>query len=81
MSIKPTFKWVSSVASVLSAIAIGTFGGIIHPAKAAETVVIRKGILQSSISVADLRELATTGKVPERLQSYANMQRCKLKFP
>jgi predicted dienelactone hydrolase len=61
------------VASILSAIAIGTFGGIIHPAKAAETVVIRKGIFQSSISVADLRELATTGKVPDRLQSYANM--------
>ncbi|NJK77236.1 MAG: alpha/beta hydrolase [Microcoleus sp. SU_5_6] len=73
MSIKPTFKWLSSVASVLGAIAIGTFGGIIHPAKAAETVVIRKGILASSISVADLRELAATGKVPERLQAYANL--------
>lgn len=73
MSIRPTFRWLSSVASIFSAIAIGTFGGIFHPAQAAETVTIRKGIFQSSISVADLRELAKTGKVPERLQSYAKM--------
>ncbi|MCZ0905162.1 alpha/beta hydrolase, partial [Microcoleus sp. HI-ES] len=41
--------------------------------KAAETVVVRKGILESSISVADLRELAETGKVPAKLQAYANL--------
>ncbi len=43
------------------------------PVKAAETVVVRKGILESSISVADLRELAETGKVPAKLQAYADL--------
>ncbi len=73
MSIRPNFRWFSSVASVCSAIAIGTFGGVTSPAKAAETVIVRKGILESSISVADLRELAKTGQVPEKLQAYANL--------
>ena len=73
MNIRLNFRWFSSVASVLGAIAIGTFGGMTSPVKAAETVVVRKGILESSISVADLRELAETGKVPEKLQAYANL--------
>ncbi|WP_293335058.1 alpha/beta hydrolase [Microcoleus sp. CAWBG58] len=73
MSIRPNLRWFSSVASVCSAIAIGTFGAMISPAKATETVVVRKGPLESSISVADLRELAKTGKVPPRLQAYANL--------
>ena len=73
MSIRPNFRWFSSVASVCSAIAIGTFSGVTSPAKAAEIVVVRKGILESSISVVDLRELAKTGKVPEKLQAYSNL--------
>ncbi|MEG4322092.1 MULTISPECIES: alpha/beta hydrolase [unclassified Microcoleus] len=73
MSITPNLRWFSSVASVCSAIALGTFSSATSPVKAAETVVVRKGILESSISVADLRELAKTGKVPARLQAYANL--------
>jgi predicted dienelactone hydrolase len=52
---------------------IGTFSGLTAPAKATETVVVRKGFLESSIAVADLRSLAETGKVPDRLQNYANL--------
>ncbi|MEG3927774.1 alpha/beta hydrolase [Microcoleus sp. D3_18a_C4] len=73
MSIRPNFRWFSSVASVLGSISINPFSGTTSPVKAAETVVIRKGILESSISVADLRELAETGKVPAKLQAYANL--------
>jgi hypothetical protein len=74
MSIRPTFRWFSSVASVLGSIATDTFSAVISPVKPAETVVVvRKGILKLSISVADLRELAETGKVPQKLQAYANL--------
>jgi hypothetical protein len=74
MSIRPTFRWFSSVASVLGSIAMDTFSAVTSPVKPAETVVVvRKGILKLSISVADLRELAETGKVPEKLQAYANL--------
>ena len=73
MSIRPNFRWFSSVASVLGSISINPFSGVTSPVKAAETVVVRKGILESSISVADLRELAETGKVPTRLQAYADL--------
>ena len=74
MSIRPTFRWFSSVASVLGSISINPFSDVTSPVKAAETVVVvRKGILELSISVADLRELAETGKVPARLQAYANL--------
>ncbi len=55
------------------AIAVSTFSSTIAPAEAAETLVVRKGILESSISVADLRSLVETGKVPDGLQSYANL--------
>ena len=72
MSIKTTFKWLSSVVSMSIAIAISTFSGT-APVQAAETLVVRKGILESSISVADLRSLVETGKVPDSLQSYANL--------
>ncbi len=72
MNIKTTFKWLSSVVSMSIAIAISTFSGI-APVQAAETLVVRKGILESSISVADLRSLVETGKVPDGLQSYANL--------
>ena len=73
MSIRPNFRWFSSVASVLGSISINPFSGATSSVKAAETVVVRKGILESSISVADLRELAETGKVPAKLQAYANL--------
>ncbi|MEG4815647.1 alpha/beta hydrolase [Microcoleus sp. K5-D4] len=73
MSIRPNFRWFSSVASVLGSISIGPLSGATSSVKAAETVVVRKGILESSISVADLRELAETGKVPAKLQAYANL--------
>ncbi|MEG4085715.1 alpha/beta hydrolase [Microcoleus sp. POL10_C6] len=73
MSIRPNFRWFSSVASVLGSISISPLSGATSSVKAAETVVVRKGILESSISVADLRELAETGKVPARLQAYANL--------
>ncbi|MEG4030605.1 MULTISPECIES: alpha/beta hydrolase [unclassified Microcoleus] len=73
MSIRPNFRWFSSVASVLGSISISPLSGTTSSVKAAETVVVRKGILESSISVADLRELAETGKVPARLQAYANL--------
>ncbi|MEG4046454.1 alpha/beta hydrolase [Microcoleus sp. Pol17_C1] len=73
MSIRPNFRWFSSVASVLGSISIGPLSGATSSLKAAETVVVRKGILESSISVADLRELAETGKVPAKLQAYANL--------
>jgi predicted dienelactone hydrolase len=74
MSIRPTFRWFSSVASVLGSIATDTFSAVTSPVKPAETVVVvRKGILKLSISVADLRELAETGKVPQKLQAYANL--------
>ncbi|AFZ06549.1 protein of unknown function DUF1400 [Oscillatoria nigro-viridis PCC 7112] len=73
MSIRPNFRWFSSVASVLGSISINPFSGATSSVKAAQTVVVRKGILESSISVADLRELAETGKVPAKLQAYANL--------
>ncbi len=74
MSIRPAFRWFSSVASVLGSIAMDTFSAVTSTVKPAETVVVvRKGILKLSISVADLRELAETGKVPEKLQAYANL--------
>ncbi|MEG4943224.1 alpha/beta hydrolase [Microcoleus sp. F4-D5] len=73
MSIRQNFRWFSSLASVLGSISINPFSGATSSVKAAETVVVRKGILESSISVADLRELAETGKVPARLQAYANL--------
>ncbi|MEG3906382.1 alpha/beta hydrolase [Microcoleus sp. w2-18bC1] len=73
MSIRPNFRWFSSVASILGSISINPFSGATSSAKAAETVVVRKGILESSISVEDLRELAETGKVPAKLQAYANL--------
>src|SRR4028119_1042840 len=74
MSIRPTFRWFFSVAIVLGSIARDTFSAVTSPVKRAETVVvIRKGILKLSISVADLRELAETGKVPQKLQAYANL--------
>jgi hypothetical protein len=74
MSIRPTFRWFSSVASVLGSIATDTFSAVTSPVKPAETVVVvRKCILELSISVADLRELAETGKVPQKLQAYANL--------
>ncbi len=58
----------------MGSIAMGTFSAVISPVKPAETVVVvRKGILKLSISVADLRELAETRKVPEKLQAYANL--------
>lgn len=73
MSKKFGCKWLFSATSMFSAIAIGTFSGLTAPVKATETLVVRKGFLESSIAVADLRSLAETGKVPERLQSYANL--------
>ncbi|MEG4504696.1 alpha/beta hydrolase [Microcoleus sp. F6_B4] len=73
MSIRPNFRWFSSVASILGSISINPFCGATSSVKAAKTVVVRKGILESSISVADLHELAETGKVPPKLQAYANL--------
>lgn len=72
MSNKLGCQWLSSLVSMFSVMA-GTFSGIANPVKVAETVVVRKGFLESSISVADLRSLVETGKVPDRLQRYANL--------
>lgn len=73
MSNKLRCNWFSSLTSMFGVMAIGTFSATANSVKAAETVVVRKGFLQSSISVADLRSLAQTGKVPDRLQTYANL--------
>lgn len=72
MSNKLGCKWLSSLVSMFS-VMVGTFSGIANPVKVAETVVVRKGFLELSISVADLRSLVETGKVPDRLQTYANL--------
>lgn len=65
------FRWLPSVVGMASAIILSTFNGITTPVQAAETVVLRKGIFESSFPVADLRKLVETGKLPESLQSYA----------
>lgn len=67
---RPKFRWLPSVVGVASAIAI--LNGMTTPVQAAETVVLRKGFLESSFPVADLRQLAETGKLPDSLRTYAN---------
>jgi predicted dienelactone hydrolase len=44
-------------------------------AKAAETVVLRYGVWEESISVTDLQSIAVTGQVPQKYKVYTN------KFP
>lgn len=62
-------RWPSLAVGIVSAIA--SINTITIPVQAAETIVIRKGIFESSIAVSDLRSLVETGKLPESLQSYA----------
>jgi predicted dienelactone hydrolase len=62
-------RWLSTAVGIASAIA--SINIIAMPVQAAETIVIRKGIFESSIAVSDLRSLVETGKLPESLQSYA----------
>ena len=62
-------RWLSTAVGIASAIA--SINTITIPVQAAETIVIRKGIFESSIAVSDVRSLVETGKLPESLQSYA----------
>ncbi|WP_449420363.1 alpha/beta hydrolase [Phormidium nigroviride] len=71
MIMRPKFRCLSSAVGIASAIALSSLGWIATPVQAAETLVIRKGIFESSIAVADLRSLVETGKLPESLQNYA----------
>lgn len=73
MNARSKSGWVASLISMAGAVLFGNLSGWVAPATAAETVVVRKGVFESSISVADLKQLVATGKVPEGLQSYASM--------
>ncbi|HLO49338.1 MAG TPA: alpha/beta hydrolase [Kamptonema sp.] len=67
MMMRPKFQLLSLLVGIASVVA----PAIATPVQAAETLVVRKGIFESSIAVADLRSLVETGKLPESLQNYA----------
>ncbi|MEB3882189.1 alpha/beta fold hydrolase [Lyngbya sp. CCY1209] len=55
------------------ALVLGSWGAIATPVRAAETVVVRKGIASVSVAVDDLREFARTGKIPVSLAGYGTL--------
>ncbi len=64
-------NWLKVVIGTICAMAIAQLNSATTSAQAAETVVIRIGPLEESISVSDLRTIAETGKVPRNLSGYA----------
>lgn len=54
------------------AIALTQFFGSNSTAQAADTVVVRFGLLEESVSVAELQKAAETGKLPASLKPYTN---------
>ncbi|CDM97384.1 alpha/beta hydrolase, partial [Limnospira indica] len=64
------FQWSRFKLAVLSAIALGTHIAIATPVKAAETIIVRQGIMSLSLAIEDLETLANTGKVPPGLRGY-----------
>lgn len=57
-------------AGLLSAIAVCM--GVNIPVQAAETVVLRYGMLSDAISVRELEEIARTGKVKGHYRKYSD---------
>lgn len=68
----PNLKSAKRTAGLICAVIIASLTGFTTSAKAAKTVVVRKGPFTASFDVADLKTIAETGEVPPALQSYAN---------
>lgn len=64
------FQWSRFKLAVLSAIALGTHIAIATPVNAAETIIVRQGIMSLSLAIEDLETLANTGKAPPGLRGY-----------
>lgn len=64
------WKRYRSVLGVAIALTLGSWGAIAAPAFSAETIVVRKGVASVSVAIADLREFASTGKIPVSLAGY-----------
>ncbi|AHJ26932.1 alpha/beta hydrolase [Nodularia spumigena CS-584] len=64
------WKNLKIVASLLSAIALTQFCGSNTSVRAADTVVVRFGLLAESISLAELHKAADTGEFPRGLELY-----------
>jgi len=66
------FTWGS-----LTLLLLTTTGGILLPAQAAETIVLKYSILRESIAVGELSELSRTGEVSPALESYLSLAQKK----
>jgi predicted dienelactone hydrolase len=58
------------VTGALCGIAIASFCGVSTSAKAAETLVVRYGLLEESVSIDELKITAQTGKLPDSLGTF-----------
>lgn len=64
------FQWSGLKLAVTVAIAWGTNAAIATSVEAAETIIVRKGIMSLSFAVEDLEKFARTGQASTALQSY-----------
>lgn len=60
------------VAGFLGALALGQFFGVNTSAQAADTIVVRFGLMSESVSLTDLQKTAETGKFSTSLEPYTN---------
>lgn len=70
MFIRVSWKNVKIVAGFFCTLAFTQLVGANTSAKAAETVVVRFGLLEESVSLTELQKAAETGKLPPSLASY-----------
>ena len=70
MLTEKSWKNFKVFAGVFCAIALTPFFGVNTSARAADTVVIRYGLLEESVSLEELKKSIETGKLPDSLGTY-----------
>ena len=70
MFTEKSWKNFKVFAGVFCAIALTPFFGVNTSARAADTVVIRYGLLEESVSLEELKKSIETGKLPDSLGTY-----------
>jgi predicted dienelactone hydrolase len=71
MFIRVSWRKFNVVAGFCGAIAFSQFLGVSTPTQAAEKVVLRFGLLEETVTLAELQKAAKTGELPESLGLYA----------
>jgi predicted dienelactone hydrolase len=70
MFTEKSWKNLKGFAGVFCAITLTPFFGVNTSARAADTVIIRYGSLEESVSLEELKDSAETGKLPASLETY-----------